>query len=146
MSVTDAEIVELLYELKKLPDFASYPFPDSWYKKFNLPPKTVMNPREFMEENHAMKMAVEPKQFPPIFIDGPQQGGKLVQFIDVPPPEVTLRSRPFEWDNTKLFPATLVKDDDPIIDRSVPPPLFTASAPAESSQHHTSSSESSDVH
>jgi len=133
MSVSDKEIVELLYELKKLPDFDCLPLPDAWYTKFNLPPKKVINPREFMESNYAMEIALAPKDLPPLIIDEPQQGGKLVQFIDEPPPEVTLRSRPFEHDPSKPFPAVLVKDDDPI--------LSDAALPATASQHHTSSSE-----
>jgi hypothetical protein len=137
MSVSDKEIVELLYELKKLPDFDCLPLPDEWYTKFNLPPKKVINPREFMESNYTMEMALAPKDLPPLIIDEPQQGGKLVQFIDEPPPEVTLRSRPFEHDPSKPFPAVLVKDDDPIM-LGV---LSDAALPATASQHHTSSSE-----
>ena len=116
MSITEKEEVELLYALKQLPDFDCFPIPESWFKKYNLAPRGVIAPREFMESNYTMSMAVAPKDLPPLIIDEPQQGGKLVRFVDEPPPPVEVRSRPFEWDNTKPFPAVLVKEDDPIVD------------------------------
>ena len=136
MSITEKEEVELLYALKQLPDFDCFPIPESWFKKYNLAPRGVIAPREFMESNYTMSMAVAPKDLPPLIIDEPQQGGKLVRFVDEPPPPVEVRSRPFEWDNTKPFPAVLVKDDDPIVD----PRPYEAS----SSLHHMSFSEKSE--
>jgi hypothetical protein len=133
MSLTEKEEVELLYALKQLPDFDCLPIPDTWFKKYNLAPRGVIAPREFMESNYTMSMAVAPKDLPPIIIDEPQQNGKLVQFVDEPPPEVELRSRPFEWDQSKPFPAILVKDNDPIVD----PRPYEASG----SLRHTSFSE-----
>jgi len=133
MSITEKEEVELLYALKQLPDFDCFPIPESWFKKYNLAPRGAIAPREFMESNYTMSMAVAPKDLPPLIFDEPQQGGKLVRFIDEPPPAVEVRSRPFEWDNTKPFPATLIKDDDPI--------LIPASSEASSSLRHTSFSE-----
>lgn len=131
--MTDKEEVELLYALKQLPDFDCLPIPESWFKKYNLAPRSTVGPREFMESNYTMNMAIAPKDLPPIIIDEPQQGGKLLPFIDEPPPPVEVRSRPFEWDNTKPFPATLLKDDDPI--------LIPSSVEAKSSLRHTSFSE-----
>jgi hypothetical protein len=116
MSLTEKEEVELLYALKQLPDFDCLPIPDHWFKKYNLAPRGTIAPREFMESNYTMSMAVAPKDLPPLIIDEPQQGGKLVRFMEVPEVPVEVRSRPFEWDNTKPFPAVLVKDDDPIVD------------------------------
>lgn len=130
MSVTEKEEVELLYALKQLPDFESFPLPDSWYEKYKLAKPRVINPRKFMESNYAMEMALAPKDLPPIIIDEPQQGGKLVVVPDEPMPHVEVRSRPFEWDNTKPFPAVLIRDDDPVLQGTA-------------SQHHTSSSGSS---
>lgn len=135
MSLTEKEEVELLYALKQLPDFDCLPIPDTWFKKYNLAPRGVIAPREFMESNYTMSMAIAPKDLPPLIFDEPQQGGKLVRFIDEPPPSVELRSRPFEHDPSKPFPAVLVKDDDPIL----------ASSEASASQHHTKSSETEAV-
>jgi len=134
MSITEKEEVELLYALKQLPDFDCFPIPESWYKKYHLAPRGVVNPREFMASNYAMDKALEPKDLPPIIIDEPQQDGKLVQFVDEPPPPVELRSRPFEHDPSKPFPAILVKDDDPILRG----PTGVAS-PSQSSPHRMSS-------
>jgi hypothetical protein len=130
MSITEKEEVELLYALKQLPDFESFPLPDSWYEKYKLAKPKVINPRQFIESNYAMEMALAPKDLPPIIIDEPQQGGKLVAVPDEPMPHVEVRSRPFDWDITKPFPAVLTQADDPV---------FQAIA----SQHHTSSSVSS---
>ena len=115
MSITEKEEVELLYALKQLPDFDCFPIPESWYKKYKIAPRGVVNPREFMASNYAMEKSLEHKDLQPLIIDEPQQGGKLVQFIDEPPPPVELRSRPFEHDSSKPFPAVLVKEDDPIV-------------------------------
>jgi hypothetical protein len=133
MSLSEKEEVELLYALKQLPDFDCLPIPDHWFKKYNLAPRGTIAPREFMESNYTMSMAVAPKDLPPLIIDEPQQGGKLVKFMEVPEVPVEVRSRPFEWDQSKPFPAVLVKDDDPIVD---PRPYE-----ALSSLRHTSFSE-----
>jgi len=133
MSLSEKEEVELLYALKKLPDFDCLPIPDTWFKKYNLAPRTTVGPREFMESNYTMNMAIAQKDLPPIIIDEPQQGGKLLPFINEAPPPVEVRTRPFEWDASKPFPATLVKDDDPI--------LIPSSVEAQSSLRHMSFSE-----
>ena len=116
MSLTEKEEVELLYALKQLPDFDCLPIPSTWFKKYNLAPRGVIAPREFMESNYTMSMAIAPKELPPLIIDEPQQGGKTVKFVEEPPVPVEVRSRPFEWDQSKPFPAVLVKEDDPIVD------------------------------
>jgi len=132
MSITEKEEVELLYALKQLPDFESFPLPDSWYEKYKLAKPKVINPREFMESNYTMQMALAPKDLPTLVISEPQQGGKLVVVPDEPMPHVEVRSRPFEWDRSKPFPDKLIQDDDPVLQ-----------APA--SHHHMSSSVSSDA-
>lgn len=106
MEVTDEE--RKLYEaLKELPDFDCFPVPQRWFKAFNLPPRDPVSVREYIHSNYAMEMAVKPKDLPPIIIDEPQQGGKLVE----PPPfedvKVEVVSRPFDWDASKPFPAVL---------------------------------------
>jgi len=136
MSITEKEEVELLYALKQLPDFDCLPLPDSWYDKYKIAKPRAINPREFMESNYAMAIAMAPKDLPPLLIDEPQQNGKLVVVPDEPMPHVEVRSRPFEWDQTKPFPAILVKEDDPIL----------AASPEKAFQHHTSSSGTSGEH
>ena len=131
MSITEKEEVELLYALKQLPDFECFPIPESWYKKYKIAPRGVVNPREFMNSNYAMEKSLEYKDLPPLIIDEPQQGGKLVQFIDEAPPPVELRSRPFEHDPSRPFPA--------VICPTVQGPTGVA-PPTTSSLHHMSSS------
>ena len=97
----------LYEELKQLPDFDCLPIPASWFKKFNIPPRNPLNPREYIESNYAMKMSFQPKDLPPLIIDEPQQNGKL---IEAPPPEdvpMTVVSKPFEIPEGKPFPAIL---------------------------------------
>lgn len=106
MEITDEE--RQLYEaLKQLPDFECFPIPQSWFKKFNIPPRNPMSVREYIHENYAMKMAVAPKDLPPIIIDEPQQGGKLVEVPAVEDIPVEVISRPFEWKEGEPFPAIL---------------------------------------
>jgi hypothetical protein len=93
--LTDKEEVELLYALKQLPDFDCLPLPVSWFEKYKLAPRAVVGPREYIESNHAMKMALAEKDLPILIINKPQQDGKLVE---VQPPEVVdikVVSRPF---------------------------------------------------
>lgn len=124
MSITEKEEVELLYALKQLPDFECFPIPASWYEKYKIAPRSAMNPREFMESNYAMKKAVEEKDLPPLFIDEPQRGGELKEFPEPEVIPVEVRSRPFELKEGERFPAKLLDDNDPIIDSTVPEPIF----------------------
>ena len=106
--MTDDEERTLLNVLKAQPDFDCLPIPASWFKKYNIPPRAAVGPREYIESNYAMKKANETKDLPPLIIDEPQQGGKLVP---VAPPEdidVKVINRPFEWDSKKPFPAVFV--------------------------------------
>lgn len=106
----------LLYnELKDLPDFDCYPIPTHWYKKFGIPPRNPLPVSEYIESNYAMKMAVAPKQLPPIIISEPQQNGKLVVVPDEPLPPVEVVTRPFELKEGEPFPAVLpfIRDSEP---------------------------------
>lgn len=109
MDTTNVSIDEdALYEqLKVLPDFDCMPIPARWFKKYNIAPRNPPTTREFIESNYTMLRATENKDLPPLIIDEPQQGGKLV----VPPPFEEIKtetiSRPFEWDSTKPFPTVL---------------------------------------
>jgi len=105
--LTDEEELALLKELQAQPDFECLPLPAYWFKKYNIPPRAAQGPKEYIESNYAMKMAIAPKDLPPLIIDEPQQGGKLAK---VHPPDATpieVKTRPFVWDKTKPFPAVI---------------------------------------
>ena len=97
----------MLKMLQAQPDFECLPLPAYWYKKYNIPPRAATGPKEYIESNYAMKMAIAPKDLPPLIIDEPQQGGKLAK---VHPPDATpieVKTRPFVWDSSKPFPAII---------------------------------------
>ena len=97
-----------LYEaLKNLPDFDSYPIPQSWFKKFNIPPRNPVGVREYIHSNYAMSVAMAPKDLPPLIIDEPQQNGKLIEMAPAEDIPVEVVSRPFEVPEGKPFPAIL---------------------------------------
>jgi len=50
---------------------------------------------------------VEQKELPPLIIDEPQQGGKLVVVPEQEPVTLEVVNRPFVWDEKKPFPAVL---------------------------------------
>jgi len=105
--MTPDEEEQLYNELKTLPDFDCLPIPVTWFKRFNIPARKVINPKEFIESQYTLQKALENKDLPPLIIDEPQQGGKLAV---VPPTEevkVEVINRPFVWDEKKPFPATL---------------------------------------
>jgi len=102
-----------LYEaLKVLPDFDCLPIPQSWFKKFDIPPRNPVSVREYLHSNYAMKMAVAPKDLPPLVIRVPQQNGKLVQFQEVDEPLAEVVSRPFEMVDGE-FPTVLPSLTEP---------------------------------
>lgn len=105
--LTDEDEKKLLEMLQSQPDWECLPIPAYWFKKYGIPPRSAVAPREYLESNYAMRMAVEPKDLPPILIDEPQQDGKL---YPVAPPEkvdIQLVSRPFVTDPNKPFPAVI---------------------------------------
>jgi hypothetical protein len=131
---SEKEEVELLYALKQLPDFECFPLPASWYEKYKIPPRGVVNPREFMESNYTMRMAVAEKDLPPLFIDEPQRGGELKEFPPIKEIPIEVRTRPFKKER---IPIKLLDDNDPIIDLTPPNPTFpdcTSSASSSASQ------------
>jgi hypothetical protein len=117
--MTDAEELALLEELKKLPDFECLPLPGSWFKKYNIPPRTACGPREYIHSNYAMECSIAPKDLPPIIVKEPQKDkdGKviLVEVVKVEEPLLEVRERPFQLQEGEEFPVVLVKDDDPIV-------------------------------
>lgn len=116
------EELALLEELKKLPDFDRFPLPASWFAKYNIPPRTTVGPKEYIESNYAMRMALEPKDLPPLIITKPQtdKDGNviLVEMVKVEEPILDVRAKPFTLKEGEEFPAILIPDNDEIIVRS----------------------------
>jgi len=102
---------ELYAMMKELPDFRNYPIPVSWFKKFNIKPLEVINPRQFIESEHTIKCAVEQKELPPLFIKEPTRNadGSIKLAPVAPPEEVDVKTitRPFELKEGEEFPAVL---------------------------------------
>lgn len=110
--LSDEDEKKLLEVLKGQPDFDCLPIPAYWFKKYGIPAREAVAPREYINSNYAMKKANEPKDLPPLIIDEPQQNGKLVP---VAPPEkvdIQLVSRPFEMNPNKPFPAVICPPND----------------------------------
>lgn len=105
--LSDADELALLELLKTQPDFECLPIPAYWFKKYNLPPRAAVGPREYIQSNYAMEKSNEIKDLPPLIIDEPQQGGKLVALQ--PPEDIPIEviSRPFVVPEGKQFPATI---------------------------------------
>jgi len=106
--MSDDEERTLLNVLMAQPDFECLPIPASWFKKYSIPPRAAVAPREYIESNYAMKKANEQKDLPPLIIDEPQQNGKVVPVAPPDDTKVELVNRPFEWKENKPFPAVFV--------------------------------------
>lgn len=108
------EELALLEELKKHPEFERFPLPASWFAKYNIPPRTTIGPKEYIESNYAMKMALEPKDLPPIIITKPQtdKDGNiiLVEMVKVEEPVLEVRAKPFVLKDGEEFPAVIVPE------------------------------------
>lgn len=83
---TEEEERSFVEYMRKMPDFDCYVFPQSWYKKYNIPYVPPMDVREYMKSNYAMKMAVAPKDLPPIILTEPQRDAQGHIKLIVPPP------------------------------------------------------------
>lgn len=113
--LSDEDELALLKLLQAQPDFECLPLPAYWFKKYNIPPRAATGPKEYIESNYAMRRSVEQKDLPPLIIDEPQQGGKLVK---VHPPDATpveVKTRPFVWDHSKPFPAVICPDEKEVL-------------------------------
>jgi hypothetical protein len=97
----------LFQELRQLPDFDCLPLPSHWYKKYNINPVTVPSTREFLESAHTLKCAVGQKDLPPIFINEPQQNGKLVTIFPPEDIKVEVVSRPFTGTVDGVLPSLI---------------------------------------
>jgi len=131
--LSDEEELALLKQLQAQPDFECLPLPAYWFKKYNIPPRSAQGPKEYIESNYAMRRANETKDLPPLIIDEPQQGGKLVK---VQPPEavpIEVKMRPFVWDNTKPFPAVICPCEEEVRELpAVAPEPLSLACPVES--------------
>jgi len=103
----DIDEDKLFAEMSQLPDFDCYPLPSHWYRKYNIKPVSQPTTKEFIESNYAAKRAIEMKDLPPIFINEPQQNGKLVK---IAPPEdikVEVVSRPYTGTINGVLPSLI---------------------------------------
>ena len=102
---------ELYAMMKDLPDFRCFPIPVSWFKKFNIPPLEVINPRKFLESEYTLKCSLEEKDLPPLIIKEPVRDAEgNIKLAPVAPPEevkVETISRPFELEEGADFPTIL---------------------------------------
>jgi hypothetical protein len=109
----------LLEQLQKQPDFDCLPIPASWFKKYNIPPRTACDPKEYISSNYAINCSIAPKDLPPIDIKEPlkDKDGNviLVEMVKVEEPLLEVRERPFTLQDGEQFPIVLVKDDDDIL-------------------------------
>jgi hypothetical protein len=105
--LSDEEEKKFLELLQSQPDWESLPIPAYWFKKYGIPARAAVAPREYIESNYAMRRANEHKDLPPILIDEPQQNGKV--YPVAPPEKVDIKvvSRPFVTDPSKPFPAVI---------------------------------------
>lgn len=109
--MTPEEEDALYAELRALPDFECMPLPARWFKKYNIPPVKATNTKEFIDSNYTMKCSIAPKDLPPIFINEPQQNGKLVA---IHPPEdikVETISRPYVSNDGAVLPFLLETEE-----------------------------------
>jgi len=136
--LSDEDEKKLLELLQSQPDWECLPIPAYWFKKYGIPARAAVAPREFLESNYTMRMAVEPKDLPPILIDEPQQNGKL---YPVAPPEkvdIQLVSRPFVSDPNKPFPAVICPPHTDTPAPSNTPECHNPSSPRRTSQTEVS--------
>jgi hypothetical protein len=109
----------LLEQLKQQPDFESLPIPASWFKKYNIPPRTACGPKEYIHSNYAIECSLAPKDLPPIILKEPQKDkdGKviLVEMVKVEEEILEVREKPFKLQDGEDFPVVLVDENDPIV-------------------------------
>jgi len=117
--MNEQEERELVEALMQQPDFECLPIPGSWFKKYNIPPRTACGPREYIHSNYAMNCSVAPKDLPPIDIKEPQKDKDgniiLVEMVKVEEEVFEVRQRPFQLKEGEEFPVVLVDENDPIV-------------------------------
>jgi len=110
--LSDEDERKLLELLQSQPDFECLPIPAYWFKKYGIAPREAVGPREYIASNYAMEMANKPKDLPPIIIDEPQQGGKLVPLAPPDDTKVEVVQRPFNWKGDTPFPAIICPTEE----------------------------------
>lgn len=118
---------EFVEALKSLADFECWPIPQSWYKKYNIPPRGVVDPKEFIESQYTMKMSIAKKELSPLIIDKPQQDGKITKLLEPEKIDIKVISRPFKLEEGEMFPAVLpfLKDHESVRQESLKDVLDT---------------------
>lgn len=116
----DEQEERLLVEaLKQSPEFECLPIPASWFKKYNIPPRTACGPREYIHSNYALNCSIAPKDLPPLVIKEPQKDKDgnviLVEMVKVEEPLLEVRERPFQLQEGQEFPVVLVDENDAIV-------------------------------
>ena len=116
--MTEAEEHELYLQMKELPDFSSFPLPQSWYKRYNIEQPGLINPKEFIESGYTLKKQYERKDLPPI-TKGPLKDAegniRLLPFLEPQKIEVQTITRPYRNDgefNPEILPG-LIDFGDP---------------------------------
>jgi hypothetical protein len=98
---------QLYEELRTQPDFDCMPLPTHWFRKYNIPARSVINTREFIESNYCIEKQLEQKDLPPFIRDDPVDCGRLVEVPYEEPVTLEVVNRPFVFDEHKPFPAVL---------------------------------------
>jgi hypothetical protein len=116
----DEQEERLLVEaLKQSPEFECLPIPASWFKKYDIPPRTACGPREYIHSNYAINCSIAPKDLPPIVLKEPQKDKDgnviLVEMVKVEEPPLEVRERPFQLQEGQEFPVVLVDENDAIV-------------------------------
>jgi hypothetical protein len=84
----------LYLQLRELPDFECFPLPQHWYPRYNIEQPGLVNPREYMESNYAIKKQFEKKNLPAITkgpLLNPDGTIRLLPFL--PPQEIAVETR-----------------------------------------------------
>lgn len=118
--LTEEEEHAIYLSMRDLEDFSCFPLPQTWYKKYNIEQPGLINPREYMESNYALKMQFAKKDLPTI-TRGPlkdEEGNiRLLPFLDPPKIEVETITRPFRKEgefNPDILPGLIDFSKEPM--------------------------------
>ena len=129
--MNEAEEHAIYLSMRELEDFSCFPLPQTWYKKYNIEQPGLINPREYMESNYALKMQFAKKDLPTI-TRGPlkdEDGNiRLAPFLDPPKIEVETITRPFRKEgdfNPDILPGLIEFSKEPMGTEAAPHPPST---------------------
>jgi hypothetical protein len=118
--LTEEEEHAIYLSMRELEDFSCFPLPQTWYKKYGIEQPGLINPREYMESNYALKMQFAKKDLPTI-TRGPlkdEEGNiRLLPFLDPPKIEVETITRPFRKEgdfNPDILPGLIDFSKEPM--------------------------------